>query len=44
MIREEILTNNLLRYSEGYAQTDIDDSTKKLHQLLLVCPVNTYGC
>jgi hypothetical protein len=28
-----------LRYSEGYAQTDID-STKKLHQLLLVCPDN----
>jgi HNH endonuclease/AP2 domain len=36
----ELLTNHILRNSEGYAQTDINDSTKKLHQLLLVCPEN----
>ena len=36
----DILTNHVLRNSEGYAQTDINDSTKKLHQLLLVCPNN----
>ena len=36
----DILTNHVLRNSEGYAQTDIHDSTKKLHQLLLVCPNN----
>ena len=36
----DILTNHILRNSEGYAQTDINDSTKKLHQLLLVCPEN----
>ena len=36
----ELLTNHILRNSEGYAQTDINDSTKKLHQLLLVCPDN----
>ena len=36
----DILTNQILRNSEGYAQTTINDSTKKLHQLLLVCPNN----
>ena len=36
----EILTNHILRNSEGYAQTTINDSNKKLHQLLLVCPNN----
>ena len=36
----EILTNQILRNSEGYAQTTVNDSTKKLHQLLLVCPNN----
>ena len=36
----DILTNQILRNSGGYAQTDINDSAKKLHQLLLVCPNN----
>ena len=36
----DILTNQILRNSGGYAQTTINDCSKKLHQLLLVCPNN----
>ena len=36
----DLLTNHKWRNNEGYAQTDINDSTKKLHRILLNCPAN----
>ena len=34
----ELLTNHILRNGEGYTQLTINDSTKKLHRILLDCP------